>query len=124
VRVEPVRSSEELRARVPLGHSIASHMVLDWCSGCPDRDVFQEANAWRLWAINNIPEVGEAVSRNFGEDPDAGESNRIGDVEVAHGQATVLLVLHGRWPGTTQMSPDAADAVAAKLRKQAAHARA
>lgn len=52
-----------------------------------------------------------------------GERNRVGDVEVAHGEATVLLILHGRWPGSAQLSPDQADAIAEHLRAQAAHAR-
>jgi len=49
--------------------------------------------------------------------------NRVGDVEVAHGAATVVLILHGRWPGTAQLTPDDADAIADRLREQAAHAR-
>lgn len=54
----------------------------------------------------------------------AGDSPiRVGDVEVMHGQATVLMVLVGRWPGSVQLSPDDADAVADRLRQQAAYAR-
>ena len=48
---------------------------------------------------------------------------RVGDVEVAHGAATVLLILHGRWPGAVQLSPDDADAAADRIREQAAHVR-
>lgn len=49
--------------------------------------------------------------------------NRVGDVEVMHGSATVLLVLHGRWPGSTQLTPDDADALADRIREQAAYTR-
>ncbi len=48
---------------------------------------------------------------------------RVGDVEIAHGQATELLILHGRWPGSTRLSPDDADQLAALLREQAEHGR-
>lgn len=48
-----------------------------------------------------------------------GQSNRVGDVEIAHGQATVLLILHSRWPGAAQLTPDEADALAERLRAQA-----
>lgn len=50
--------------RIPLGHSIATHTVHGWCCLCHDRTVSEETNAWRLWAMNNVPEVAEAVSRN------------------------------------------------------------
>ena len=51
------------------------------------------------------------------------DRNRVGDVEVAHGTVTVLLILHGRWPGSVQLEPDDADALADRLRDQAAHVR-
>lgn len=56
--------------------------------------------------------------------PGAGDNpTRVGDVEVMHGQATVVMVLNGRWPGSVQLSPDEADAVADRLRQQARYAR-
>lgn len=49
--------------------------------------------------------------------------NRVGDAEVGNGTATVLLVLHGKWPGATQLDPDQADALAERLSVHAAHVR-
>ncbi len=40
-----------------------------------------------------------------------------------HGSATVLLVVYGKWPGSTQLSPDDADALADRLKEQAAYTR-
>lgn len=49
--------------------------------------------------------------------------NRVGDVEIAHGAASVVIVLHGRWPGAAQLSPDDADLIAERIKVQAAYAR-
>jgi len=35
------------QGRAPWGHSAAAHRVLGWCADCPDRNVGQEALAWR-----------------------------------------------------------------------------
>jgi hypothetical protein len=50
-------------------------------------------------------------------------SRRARNVEVGHGEATVLLIVHGRWPGAAQLTPDDADDLAARLREQAASVR-
>ncbi len=50
---------------MPLGHSITSHVVLGWCCLCPGKDVDQETNAWRLWAMKNVPDVDEALRRLY-----------------------------------------------------------
>lgn len=52
-----------------------------------------------------------------------GRSNRVGNVEVGRGEATVLLVLYGRWPGAVQLTPDHADTIAERLRAEAAGVR-
>lgn len=54
-------------SRTPLGHSIAAHYLLGWCSLCSGRDVAQEAVAWRVWA-GALPEV-EAEIRLQQEGP-------------------------------------------------------
>ena len=54
---------------------------------------------------------------------DSENPRRVGDAEVMHGQATVVLVLHSRWPGSAQFTPDEADALAEQLTQQAAYAR-
>ncbi len=48
---------------VPLGHDITTHVVHGWCCLCPSKTVNAELNAWRLWAMNNLPDVDGAVRR-------------------------------------------------------------
>lgn len=54
---------------------------------------------------------------------DGDDPTRVGDVQVMHGAAVVVLVLSGRWPGSATLTPDEADAVADRLRQQATYAR-
>lgn len=60
-------TGDGLREGVPLGHSIASHNILGWCSYCPGRSVAYEVEAWRVWAHHMLlaaepsDQSGEAI---------------------------------------------------------------
>lgn len=62
---------------IPLGHQIAAHTLFGWCSACPGRSAVDEANAWRTWAVGNLPEVRDAIDVHNG--PHSG-STRMRDV--------------------------------------------
>jgi hypothetical protein len=47
--------------KVPPGHSTSAHLLLGFCAVCPGRDAGAEVNAWRWWAVNHVPEVGDLV---------------------------------------------------------------
>lgn len=64
--------------------------------------------------------MGGSMTRQPSVAPDP---QRIGGAEVMHGADVVLLVLRGTWPGSAQLTPDQADALAGRLREQAAYAR-
>jgi hypothetical protein len=50
--------------KIPLGHSIASHVVLGFCCKDPGREVWEELAAWQLWAGEHLPEVRAMVDKN------------------------------------------------------------
>ncbi|MEU4228289.1 hypothetical protein AB0F17_28680 [Nonomuraea sp. NPDC026600] len=52
-----------LREGVPLGHSVAAHVIHGWCSHCggPGRSVAHEVEAWRVWAHRMLLAVEEGA---------------------------------------------------------------
>jgi hypothetical protein len=47
----------------------------------------------------------------------------VGDATVRHGAESVLVTIDGRYPGSTQLTPDQADQLANVLHTQAQYAR-
>lgn len=58
---DPVREPDPA-VKTPLGHSIASHVLLGWCLHCPGRSVAEEVCAWQVWA-GRLPHVAAEIRR-------------------------------------------------------------
>lgn len=56
-----IQFEEHLAGLVGPGHSTSSHYLLGWCAKCPGYSHVQECDAWRRWAIRNVPEVMDLI---------------------------------------------------------------
>lgn len=49
----------------PPGHSIAAHTILGWCAACTAYGPLDEAEAWRDWAGQHVPDVKQAIRQRM-----------------------------------------------------------